>query len=382
VRIAVTGAGGQVGSWLLRHLPLLQPGLQIVAVCRNTFVAKKLSHAGCAVRVGSLLEPREARAMLTDCDSVVHCALSWENLTRRDSVNLAMIRALQRARVGRILFMSTVATYSSCIQSGINTYFEPCPDNDYGRDKVMCERAVLGNGEDRESFVLRLGHVYGPHLGWSRRILALALYTRFRLPFDGRLSSNAIRIDRISQALIRLLRGDVEPGVFNLTDDPATTWRQVFDWHTRTCGLPPVAALGEAESEALREHFIGLKRVTIAKAVRQISAAAGRVLESLAESSPILKSAGRSILRWSPERLELSLRRRHQALAASHELDAGGEKNVWEPALSILFSDTAPGNYLKYAQHIARDSCAESNLEETMSAWYRGWAFPDGLWRI
>ena len=138
MRVAIT-AGGQVGSQLVAGLAAHKPAIEVVAVCRNAFSAKRLSGAGCEVRIGSLLDQESARKVLEGCDTVVQSALSWDNLARRDSVNLRMIRVIADAGVKRLVLLSTVAVYSSCIESGINTHADPRPDSEYGRDKVICE---------------------------------------------------------------------------------------------------------------------------------------------------------------------------------------------------------------------------------------------------
>lgn len=382
MRVAITGAGGQVGSQLVAALAAREPAIEVVAVCRNVFSAKKLSAVRCEVRTGSLLDPEEAGRVLDGCDTVIHCALSWDNLARSDSVNLRMIRAIAQTRVRCLVFISTVAIYSSCIQSGINTYADPHPDNDYGCDKLMCEREVtrLFSKPDRPGFVLRLGHVYGPGLLWSRRILALARDRRFKLPFDGKLSSNAVRIDRISHALAALLESDTAPGVFNLTDQPNRSWREVFDWHAQACGLPEVAGLGDAESRELLAHYIGLKHRGLAGALGEISGAVVGAVGQIASASQLLKTFGRSLLRLAPERTEQALRGRHLASIVARELDAVIGPELWEPSLSILFSDPAPGPNLPPVKTSATPA-AGCELSEGLSKWYARWASPEALWR-
>ncbi len=383
MRVAITGAGGQVGSQLIARIAACQSSVEMVAVCRNAFAAKRLSAARCEVRTGSLLDPESAHKALKDCDTVIHCALSWDNLTRRDSVNLRMIRTIAQTGVRRLVFMSTVAVYSNCIQSGINTYADPCPDTDYGRDKVLCEREVtrLFSAPGRQGFVLRLGHVYGPCLLWSRRILALARDRRFKLPFDGRLSSNAVRIDRIRDALVALLGGDIAAGVFNLTDDPNRSWREVFDWHIQACGLPQVAGLGDAESRDLRSHYIGLKRMGLERAFGEIAGAMVAAAGQMAGASQLLKAAGKRVMGWMPGRMEQALRGRHLRLIVARDLGAVIGPELWEPSLAILFSDPVPGPCFSGAVQSAATAPAERDLRESLFRWYAQWTSPDALWR-
>jgi nucleoside-diphosphate-sugar epimerase len=383
VRIAITGAGGQVGSHLVTGIAARRPSAEVIAVCRNAFSAKRLAAAPCEVRVGSILDADGARKALAGCDAVVHCALSWNNLTRRDSDNLQMIRAIAATGVKRLVFVSTVAVYSSCIQPGVNTFAHPRPDNDYGRDKVACEREVTrGFAEPgRRGFVLRLGHVYGPSLHWSRRILALARDRRFKLPFDGALSSNAVRIDRINDALAPLLESDIAAGVFNLTDEPNRSWRDVFDWHTQACGLPEVVSLGEGESRELLAHYVGLKRIGLSRALGEVTGAMVAAGGQLANASQLLKAAGKSVLGWVPGRAEQALRGRYLASIVARELGAVTGRELWEPSLGLLFSDPAPGPGLPCAVPTPAMASAEQDLREKLFKWYEQWSSPDALWR-
>jgi nucleoside-diphosphate-sugar epimerase len=382
VRIAITGAGGQVGSQLAAALAEHQPAIEVIAVCRNAFSAKKLSAARCEVRTGSLLDPEGVRKVLDGCDTVIQSALSWDNLGRRDSVNLRMIRAIADAGVRRLVLLSTVAVYSSCIQSGINTYSDPRPDSEYGRDKVMCEREVtrLFSQPGRRGFVLRLGHVYGPSLLWSRRFLMMARDHRFKLPFDGGPPSNAVRIDRVSAAVAALFESDLAGGVFNLTDEPNRPWREVFDWHTRACGLFAVEDLGEINSQELRAHYIGLKRTGLAHATGEIARALVAAATHMTTASQLLKEAGRAVLGWMPARAEQVLRSRHLASIVRRELGAAAGLELWEPSLAILFSDPAPGPGLPATPQTPAAALTEQDLIEKLSAWYARWTSPDALW--
>ena len=383
MRIAITGAGGQVGSRLVAGIATRKPSIEVVAVCRNAFSAKRLSTALCDVRIGSILDAEGARKVLEGCDTVIHCALSWDNLTLRDSVNLQMIRAIAQTPVRSLAFISTVAVYSSCLESGINTYANPRPDSNYGSDKVMCEREVtrLFSEPGRCGYVLRLGHVYGPSLLWSRRILGMVRDRRFKLPFNGRLLSNAVRIDRVSDALVALLEGDITGGIFDLTDEPNRSWRDVFDWHTQACGLPTVAGLDEAESRELRAHYIGLKRMGLANASSEIAGALIGAAGQIASTSGLLRVAGRRVLGWVPARAEQALRGRHLASIVARELAAMAGPELWEPSLAILFSDPVPGPSLPCSEETRAVVPAEQDLRERLVRWYVQWTSPDGPWR-
>jgi hypothetical protein len=78
----------------------------------------------------------------------------------------------------------------------------------------------------------------------------------FALPFDGRLASNAPSINRFTDGIVRLLSDPPENGVYNFTEQPQRTWREIYDLHTKAWELPPVPALSEQESISLRKRYL------------------------------------------------------------------------------------------------------------------------------
>jgi nucleoside-diphosphate-sugar epimerase len=297
MRVAITGAGGQVGAYLaLRLASGTPPAHDVIAICRNFLAAMRLADSECTARVGSISGPHGLAQLLDGCDAIIHCAHQWTGLARRSSPNLAMIKCISRASSAKLfIYMSSVAAYSSCIQTGINTFEDPRPVEAYGKDKLMCEQAVMRefSAPGRRAIVIRLGHVYGPHFYWSRRMLELSRDARFGLPFGGRLESNAIRADRVCDALDSLLE-DPPAGIYNLTDDPQRTWGDVFAWHSTACGLGRVANLEDNESLRIKNRFLQSKRR--GKVGREMSSALRATVVQIICSSPSLKGLGSALL--------------------------------------------------------------------------------------
>jgi nucleoside-diphosphate-sugar epimerase len=379
MRIAVTGAGGQIGfrlaKWLATHLD----HAEVVAVTRNSLQAKKLAGSACTVRVGSIEESQGAAQLLKDCDVVVHCALSWESLTHRDSPNMAMIRALAQTPARLFIFLSTISVYSSCIEAGRNTFEHPRPDDDYGRDKLLCEAELARRfGDGRIGITLRLGPTYGPFERFSRRIIDCLNDPSFRLPFGGRRLSNAARIDRVCAAVAGLIQRPLDSGVYNLTDDPHLTWKDVFDWHSKLCALPEASLLDDYESSRLREQFLMRKRKNLSQLGRELILGSAAAATQIISSSELLKSAASATLGRLPDSWEVALKKRYLHDQVQREIDAVGARSSWEPWTSILFSDPAPGTYLPAYPSTIGD---RDQIDHELIQWYTRWAFPDGMWR-
>ena len=83
LRVAVTGAGGGVGSALVTSLGT-SGEFDVVAIVRNDLGAKTLGPVNAQVRVGSVTDSESSRRMLAGCDAVINCALpkGWPRSTR------------------------------------------------------------------------------------------------------------------------------------------------------------------------------------------------------------------------------------------------------------------------------------------------------------
>lgn len=287
LRVAVTGAGGRVGSALVAGLGS-QGGFDVVAIVRNALTGRLLG-PDADVRIGSVTDPSSSRRLLADCDAVVNCALAkgWPLTARRQ--NEAIIRNIAAApRVRVAIHFSTVAVYGSCVDPRRNSFERPRPDSSYGVDKLSLERFAsrLFSSRGIRHHLVRLGHVYGPSQWVSRDILERSGDPSFALPFGGNVPSNAVSIAAVIAAVRGLLEEPRPSGIANLVDSPQSTWRGLFDMHTALLGRPPVGSLPETASRELRERYY---------------ATAGRPLQTVARGA---LSAVRSIDLIALARLE------------------------------------------------------------------------------
>lgn len=263
-RIGVTGATGQVGSRLLRHLH--GAGLRVVAAVRNPLGAALCEAAapGSEIRIGSLVPEPGATHLLDDCDVIINCALEGSGGIPRQAYtrNKRLIDGLLGARALKwLVHFSTVAVYGELIlpaPDGDRASAHPHPTSEYGRSKLFVERYAARRATERgvDCAILRLGHVYGAGIARSREIIELARGGAFRLPFGGRLPSNAVHQDALGAATVGLIAGGRRRMVASLAE-PTHSWRDVFDWHTAALGLPPVPSMSDEESTAQREAVRG-----------------------------------------------------------------------------------------------------------------------------
>ncbi|MDP6716814.1 MAG: NAD(P)H-binding protein, partial [SAR202 cluster bacterium] len=78
IRVAVTGASGDVGSALVHALAESEE-IRAVAIVRNTLAPALLDRPDIEVRVGSITDPASAQSLMNDCDAIVNCAVARGN---------------------------------------------------------------------------------------------------------------------------------------------------------------------------------------------------------------------------------------------------------------------------------------------------------------
>ncbi len=173
---AVTGANGYVGHALCHHLQ--DQGAVVRAVVRSSEAAESLP-GGMDTRVVPEYEAATLEHALDGADVVVHLAGSAhgrERTTTAETLAGEMVAAASRARVRRMLFVSSVKAQVGAAADGVVSEIDPLmPQDSYGHDKLAAERVVATNsaGAGMEYSIVRPTLVYGPdprgHLG---RLLA------------------------------------------------------------------------------------------------------------------------------------------------------------------------------------------------------------------
>jgi nucleoside-diphosphate-sugar epimerase len=349
MKIAVTGAGGQVGSTLVRQMLRLHPA-EPVAIFRNAVAAAPFQAMGCEVRVGSITEAQSCSKLLAGCQAVVNCALAAGAFRESRSKNRAMLRNFTLSDdIEYVVHLSSVAVYGDAlIDSKFNTFDRPVPRQNYGRDKLAIEKyaAKLFRARGLEYAILRIGHVYGANMALSRQILYLAADTRFSLPFGGTQPSNGVHVTHLANSIIDLVLHPKPSGVYNVTDHPHRTLRELFDWHTGAAALPAVPAMDDRLSRTLRAaHMKNHRRRLPGALLRDIRGCKHSLDFGGLMNSPSMKELACRILSIMPIQFENFVRRKHEQRAARSSIASlvsdAYRLPVW------LFSDGMPGSYLQ-----------------------------------
>jgi nucleoside-diphosphate-sugar epimerase len=226
--LALTGATGFIGQYLLREMP--KRGYRIRALLRRP--ASLPVEAASAI-IGDLARPQNMSAALAGVDAVVHSAGlahamsgvpedDYRLLNAEATIGLA--RAARRAGVKRFVFLSSIRAQCGPTADAVLTEaLEPSPTDPYGRSKLAAERGLAELDLDWVS--LRAVLVYGPGVkGNMAQLISLA-----RSPFPLPLASLTARrsllaLENLSAAIEAVLAA---PGtlrrVFIAADPQALT---------------------------------------------------------------------------------------------------------------------------------------------------------------
>jgi UDP-glucose 4-epimerase len=247
LRVAVTGASGNVGTALLRRLTAPDAGLTEVRGLARRQPPDIAPYDRVTWHLADLGETRsehDLTAFLDGVDAVVHLAWALQPGRRPDDlhrVNVDGTRRVARAAIGagvsQFLHMSSLGAYTGAAVGTRATEDWPTtgiPSSQYSRDKSDAERAVhelLGRHPQitltvaRPSLVLQpeaaseIGRYFlGPLLYGAVRVLPAAASRLLPLPMPD-LEVGFVHADDVADALARMLDRRA-PGPFNLAAEP------------------------------------------------------------------------------------------------------------------------------------------------------------------
>ena len=273
MRVAVTGATGNIGTAVLRRLTAM-PDVEVVGVARRRpddslgaarWVEADLSVDACAAHLHDAF---------TDADAVVHLAWGFQPSHRLDYLEelgvggtRRVLRATARAGTPHLVHMSSVGAYSPKRDDHPVDETWPTdgvPSSPYSRHKAAAERLL----DDHESTgggprVARLRPgIVGQRAAGSALlrygvpgyIPARALALLPVLPLDRRLRVPVVHADDVADAVVRVVRSRAV-GAFNLAAPPPVGPELIAEaLGTRHVHLP-AAALRGAATASWRMHL-------------------------------------------------------------------------------------------------------------------------------
>jgi nucleoside-diphosphate-sugar epimerase len=185
--VALTGATGVVGQYLVRELP--QRGHRVRVLLRRP--AALPSNVTTAL-IGDLRQPQNLAAALEGVDAVIHCAgiahtsgvpeNDYQAINTAGTINLA--RAARQSGAGRFVFLSSIRAQCGATADKVQTEdVEPRPTDAYGKSKLAAERGLAEL--DLDWVTLRPVLVYGPGVKANMAQLIKLARSPFPLPLKG-----------------------------------------------------------------------------------------------------------------------------------------------------------------------------------------------------
>ena len=226
--IALTGATGFIGQYLLREMP--KRGYRVRALLRRP--ASMPVQTSSAV-IGDLTRPQNMSAALEGVDAVVHSAglahamsgvpeNDYRLINTEATVRLA--RAARRAGAKRFVFLSSIrAQCGPTADTVLTEAAESRPTDAYGRSKLAAERGLAELDLDWVS--LRAVLIYGPGVKGNMAQLIKLVRSPFPLPLASLTARRSLlALENLSAAIETVLAA---PGtlrrVFVAADPQALT---------------------------------------------------------------------------------------------------------------------------------------------------------------
>src|SRR5277367_4258775 len=254
LQVAVTGAGGLVGSHLVEFLA--RQGHPVVAVCRaqpTGSFAKSWSQMGVRVVEANVSDLKSMIVALAGADVVVHAAAIVDPFGSRDLIfktNVVgtrnTISAASTNSVKQFIQISSLSVITGRkdqFDTREDAPYQPCGEA-YADSKIAAEEAVLTaiRSEGLPATILRPGFIYGPReKAWLPRLINSIATGKAVLVDGGKKETNVIYVENLNAAIAACIgRGAAVGQIYNLTDGPGITKKQLFDAISTGLNLPPV----------------------------------------------------------------------------------------------------------------------------------------------
>ncbi len=241
-QILVTGATGAVGPRVVAALLEAGYGVRTLSLDHPP---RGLWPEGIDAHIGDVTDPCIVQQTMQGIDAVIHLAAllhivnpSPQLQQEYERINVGgtatVVEAARNARVGRLVFFSTIAVYGESAGKVLTEDSPTNPDSFYAQTKLGAERIVLAaQREDGRPLgvVLRLGAVYGSRIKGNYRRLLRALARRRFLPIGPGTNRRSLLYDKdvARAAVLAVCHPDAAGRIFNVTDGQFHTMNGIIE---------------------------------------------------------------------------------------------------------------------------------------------------------
>jgi nucleoside-diphosphate-sugar epimerase len=207
--IALTGATGFIGQYLLQELPRRGHRLRVLLRRPTNMLVQ-----GSSAVIGDLSRPQNMGAALAGVDAIVHSAGlpgamsgfpqdDYRILNTEATIGLA--QAAHRAGVKRFVFLSSIrAQCGPTAEQVLTENLEPRPTDAYGKSKLAAEEGLARI--DVDWVALRLVLTYGPGVKGNMAQLMRLARSPYPMPLGGlKARRSLLSLDNLVEAIDAVL---------------------------------------------------------------------------------------------------------------------------------------------------------------------------------
>ncbi|MHA1715179.1 MAG: NAD-dependent epimerase/dehydratase family protein [Promethearchaeota archaeon] len=218
--VFITGGTGFIGSKVCSRLV----GEGCVALVRRG--STLLKSLGFRQVVGDLRDSTSYKAVLDECDVVIHLAADVDEMSKSLwAVNVAGTKALIDACTSqRMVYLSTADVYGE-FDNPHTENSQIKPETEYERNKAEAERIIVGSG--LPFTILRSTLVYGSSSYW--KTIIKMIQKGFPMIENGGNYFHTVFVEDLAGVVVKSMQKKYENEVFNIAGDDVLTFKQTYE---------------------------------------------------------------------------------------------------------------------------------------------------------
>ena len=239
MKVLITGGAGYRGTGLIQKLAGNDKVSEIIVYDNlsrpnyNLFLHEDIPDANIKFVFGDILDSRKLREMLKGVDVVYHLAAKvttpfantdphfFEQVNHWGTAEL--VYAIEESEVSKLVYNSSTSVYGASDRL-VDEDSIPNPGTYYGISKLRGEEHVRRLNDKINTIILRCGNVYGynPSMRFDAVINHFMFDAHFKnriqIQGNGKQTRAFIHIEKVDEALAKLLETNIPSGVYNLSD--------------------------------------------------------------------------------------------------------------------------------------------------------------------